>query len=288
VKEVVIISGKGGTGKTSITSSFCALADNAVIADCDVDAPDLHILLDPDIQSRHDFSGGKKAFIDQSKCSQCGTCLDLCRFDAISNDFKIDPFACEGCGVCVWNCPEEAITFDQVKNGEWYSSHTRFGKMIHAQLAPGEENSGKLVTLVRQKARAQAEDQQAELLIVDGPPGTGCPVIAAIGGADHLLIVTEPSLSALHDLQRAVQLAAYFKIPCSVCINKYDINENVVKKIQDYCDEHNVKIVGKIKFDKSMVAAQLEKQTLIEYSNNEATDEIQTIFNKLFKEKVNL
>lgn len=265
MKELVIISGKGGTGKTSITAALAeTMPRNFVLADCDVDAPDLHLLLQPNVLKKQDFSGGNIAFIEKEKCVECGACRDLCRFDAITPDFVVEEISCEGCGVCVWNCPEKAITFNERNNGEWYVSSTRFADMVHARLHPGEENSGKLVTQVRKTARERAEEIGAEMLLVDGPPGVGCPVIASIGGADLLLIVVEPTRSAIHDMQRALQLAEHFHVQAAVCINKYDLNEEMTQEIDDYCSEHNLSVLGKIAFDKKFVAAQIQGKTILE------------------------
>jgi MinD superfamily P-loop ATPase len=242
MKELVVISGKGGTGKTSITASFAALAKSAVVADCDVDAADLHLLLNPRIEKTSDFSGGKKARIVADKCIGCGKCREVCNFDAVKFDgpgnnivkktYRIDPVACEGCSVCTHFCPAGAIEFKEVINGQWFISQTRFGPMVHARLGIAEENSGKLVTLVRKEAKRIAEEQHKEFIIVDGSPGTGCPVIASITGADLAVIITEPSMTARHDFNRVAELARHFNIPTAVCVNKCSINEELSLAIE--------------------------------------------------------
>jgi len=224
MKELVIISGKGGTGKTSLMAAFASLAGNMVLCDADVDAADLHLITAPRVKERHDFQGGHTAIINQDKCTQCGICQDLCKWNAVSDDFEVDSIACEGCGVCVYLCPEKAIDFPLNTCGEWFISDTGFGPMVHARLGIAEENSGKLVSLVRKKAKELADEKKLDLILTDGPPGVGCPVIAAIGGASGVLIVTEPTVSGKHDMERVVRLAAHFKVPAMVCVNKYDLN----------------------------------------------------------------
>ena len=224
MKELVILSGKGGTGKTSLTAAFAAVSKKSILCDAYVDAADLHLLMSPEIKQKTDFKGGGIAIIDPDKCTECGQCIELCRFDAISDDFVVDKIDCEGCGVCVDLCPEQAIDFPTQTCGEWYISDTRFGPMVHARLGIAEENSGKLVALVRQEARKFAEEKNIDLILTDGPPGVGCPVIASIGGATALLIVTEPTVSGIHDMTRALELAEFFKVPAMVLVNKYDLN----------------------------------------------------------------
>jgi len=245
MKELVVISGKGGTGKTSIVAAFAALAKKAVLADCDVDAADLHLVLNPTVKQTYDFSGGKQASIIAEKCIGCGKCRDMCRFDAINlngdrNDviektFTIDPVSCEGCKVCVEFCPVDAIEFNDHINGQWFVSDTRFGPMVHAKLGIAEENSGKLVTLIRKEAKKIAQEQKRNLLIVDGSPGIGCPVIASITASDLVLVVTEPTLSGKHDLERVAQLTANFGIKTLVCINKADINPEMRQTRVESC-----------------------------------------------------
>jgi MinD superfamily P-loop ATPase len=268
VKELVVISGKGGTGKTSLMAAFASLAENKVLCDADVDAADLHLLTAPDIMERHDFQGGGVAVIHPDRCSACGLCRDLCRFNAISDAFIVDPIECEGCGVCVDFCPEDAIDFPIKTCGEWFISNTRFGPMVHARLGIAEENSGKLVTLVRQEAKKLAENNQLSLLITDGPPGVGCPVIASIGGASAILIVAEPTVSGLHDMERVAQLAAHFKVPGMVCVNKFDLNPDQTNAIEKLARENNMSVVGRIPFDPAFTESMVKGQTVLEYAGN--------------------
>lgn len=282
MEEIVIISGKGGTGKTSITAAFASLAKNKVMADCDVDAADLHLILSPDIQHEEDFYSGKTAFIRKNDCTDCGKCVEVCQFDAISPDFVVDPVACEGCGVCVWFCPVDAIDFNDNLSGRWFISNTRFGPMVHAKLGIAEENSGKLVTLVRRQAKLLAEEQNADYIIVDGAPGIGCPVISSITGANAVLVVTEPTLSGRHDLERVVSLAAdYFQIPTFVCVNKFDLNEELTDQIENFCRDRNIGFVGKIPYDTVVTDAMVQAKTIIEFSDGVIAEEIKKMWAKL-------
>jgi MinD superfamily P-loop ATPase len=291
MKELVVISGKGGTGKTSIVASFAALARNAVFADCDVDAADLHLVLEPKIKQTNDFSGGKRATIITEKCIGCGRCQDLCRFDAIhfngrannvvDRTFTIDPVSCEGCKVCVEFCPVDAIEFNDCINGQWFISDTRFGTMVHAKLGIAEENSGKLVTLIRKEAKRIAQEQKKDLLIVDGSPGIGCPVIASITGADLIVIVTEPTLSGKHDLGRVADLAAGFKIPTLVAINKFDLNPDMVERIEEDAHSRDIKMVGKIRYDEAFTKAQILKSTVLEYTGGAVSEDVKTLWRNI-------
>jgi len=264
VKELVILSGKGGTGKTSLTAALAAITSNRVLCDADVDAADLHLLMDPVIRQTTDFQGGGLACIDLQLCSTCGLCRELCRFDAIDDGYHVDPIGCEGCGVCVDFCPEEAIDFPIQTCGQWFLSDTRFGPMVHARLGIAEENSGKLVSLVRHEARTLAENENMDMIITDGPPGVGCPVIASLGGATALLIVTEPTVSGVHDMERALDLADHFQVPAMLCINKCDINSHQTRAIERRAAERSITVVGKIPFDPLFTEAMVQGKTVCE------------------------
>jgi MinD superfamily P-loop ATPase len=289
IKELVVISGKGGTGKTSVVASFAALASDKVLADCDVDAADLHLVLSPKILRREEFSGGKSASVAADKCIGCGKCASVCRFDAISFDgpandvvrktYRIDPIACEGCGLCAYVCPAEAVDFAPRVNGEWFVSETRHGPMVHAKLGIAEENSGKLVTTIRREAKRIAEENGLGLVIIDGSPGIGCPVIASITGASLVLIVTEPTLSGLHDLDRVADLATHFKIPTAICVNKSDINPEMTARIRARCSDRNLDFLGEIRYDTAVTRAQIEARSVVEYDNGPASSDIRSLWN---------
>jgi len=291
MKELVVISGKGGTGKTSITAAFAALTRDAVLADCDVDAADLHIVLSPSVKQTSDFSGGRQAAIDPAKCIGCGRCAAMCRFEAIGlkgpgngviqKTYAVDPVACEGCKVCVEFCPVKAIAFNEAVNGQWFVSDTRFGPMVHAKLGIAEENSGKLVTLIRRKAKEIAEERKLDLVIVDGSPGIGCPVIASITGADLVLIVTEPTLSGRHDLGRVADLAVNFGIKTLLCINKADINPQMTAQISEEARKRGITVVGEIPYDDAFTKAQIMKATVPEYTGGEITERIKALWRQV-------
>ncbi|MCU0236161.1 MAG: ATP-binding protein [Acidobacteria bacterium] len=274
MRELVVISGKGGTGKTSLTASFAVLAERPVIVDCDVDAADLHLVLAPAIRERHEFHSGRKAVIRPQDCNGCGTCLDVCRFEAVRKatredgtvTFAIDPFACEGCGACVRFCPERAIDFPESLSGEWMVSDTRCGPMVHACLGIAAENSGKLVSLVRREARRIAEEENRSMVIVDGPPGIGCPVIASLTGASLVLVVTEPTVSGEHDLERVLALARHFDMPAAVCVNKWDLNPEMTERIEERAKASGAKIAGRVRYDRGVTAAQLQERAVVETS----------------------
>ncbi|MBU4297809.1 MAG: ATP-binding protein [Desulfobulbaceae bacterium] len=273
MREIVIISGKGGTGKTSLTAAFAALAKNSVLCDADVDAADLHLLMQPEIRQQTDFMGGGIAVINPDLCIGCGTCMELCRFEAITDRFEVDTIRCEGCGVCVDFCPEKAIDFPTKRCGEWYLSDTRFGPMVHARLGIAEENSGKLVSLIRKEVRQLAEERGADLVITDGPPGIGCPVIASIGGATALVIVVEPTVSGIHDMERVVELAAHFRVPGMVCVNKWDLNPEMTEAIEQLAIKHNVAVLGRVPFDPAFTRSMVAGKTLFEYGEPTATQQ---------------
>lgn len=268
MRELVVLSGKGGTGKTSLTAAFASLSKNSVLCDADVDASDLHLLMAPDIKQRTDFKGGGIAVINPDQCTGCGLCMEVCRFDAVKEGFKVDEIECEGCGVCVDLCPERAIDFPIKTCGEWYISETRFGPMVHARLGIAEENSGRLVVLVRQEAKKLAESKNIDLILTDGPPGIGCPVIASLGGATALIIVTEPTVSGLHDMERVTQLAANFKVPCMVCVNKADLNPEQAEAIEKLAEKKNLSVLGRIPFDPVFTESMIQGKNIIEYKND--------------------
>ncbi|MBI4963086.1 MAG: ATP-binding protein [Desulfomonile tiedjei] len=281
MKELVIISGKGGTGKTSLTAAFAYLAQSKVLADCDVDAPDLHILARPEIMQREDFRAGIKACVDEEKCIQCGACVEACRFGAISKELQVNPFACEGCGVCFHVCPESAIALKEALNGSWFISETRFGPMVHAALLPGEENSGKLVALVRNQARMLAKQKRSRLILVDGAPGVGCPVISSVTGADHVAIVTEPTLSGLHDMKRVLTLVQSFRIPASVIVNKADMNQEVTGRIEGEAENRGASVLGRIPYDDEVIKAMVQRRTVVEQADGPASTSIRGIWERL-------
>jgi len=287
MRELIVISGKGGTGKTSLAAAFASLAENRVLCDADVDAADLHLLMEPDIKKRSDFQGGGIAVINPEKCTQCGLCRDLCRFDAISENFEVDHIDCEGCGVCVDLCPEQAIDFPVKTCGEWFISETRFGPMVHARLGIAEENSGKLVTLVRQEAKELAKKKNLNLIITDGPPGIGCPVIASIGGASAVLIVAEPTVSGIHDMGRVAQLAAYFKVPSMLCVNKFDLNLDQTQAIEDLAKKKKMNVLGEIPFDPIFIESMIQGQTIFEHNKeSETSSTVKQIWNKIINSPV--
>lgn len=280
MKELIILSGKGGTGKTSIAASFARLADHPVVADCDVDAADLHLLLSPKLREKHVFMSGHQARIMEEVCCNCGVCLPDCRFGAIQppspedghETYWIDPTACEGCGVCVPLCPMDVIEFPERRCGEWLISETACGPMVHARLGVAAENSGKLVTTVRQQARRVAEEGKHPIILVDGPPGIGCPVIASVTGASHVLIVTEPSISGEHDMERVLALTSHFGVPTSVCVNKWDINVEMTERIEDKARQAKARIVGRVRYDVSVSKAQLQELAVVDTDSPCAED----------------
>jgi len=291
MKELVVISGKGGTGKTSLVASFAVLADAAVLADCDVDAPDLPVLFPPTIRQRHEFSGGARARIVPGKCTGCEICLDICRFDAVDHEgpanetlartFRIDPMACEGCGVCAQFCPAEAIEFTPVITGQWFVSDIRYGPMVHARLDPGQDNSGKLVSAVRSGARHVAEDRGIDLVLIDGPPGIGCPVIASLTGANMALIVTEPSVSGEHDLRRVGKLTAHFGIPTLLCVNKWDLNQPLTRQIESNAEADGIQPIGRIRYDTAVTEAQIRGLAVVEHTSPGIVDDIGRIWQRV-------
>lgn len=293
MKEIVVISGKGGTGKTSITASFASFTSKkAVLADCDVDAADLHLILKPDIKNSFEFKSGHIARINQDKCTVCGKCMQLCRYEAVSinetgkkatNSFVIDPVSCEGCGVCVHFCPESAIDFPEEVCGEWFISQTRFGPMIHAKLGIAAENSGKLVTLVRNEGKKIAQNQNLEYLIIDGSPGIGCPVIASLTAADLALIVTEPTVSGIHDTKRIAGLTKRLNIKALICVNKWDINPEASEAIREFSESAQIPFAGLVRYDKVFTNAQRQELSIPEFDDGPVTDDIRKVWESVLK-----
>ncbi|KAF5417602.1 MAG: NAD(P)H-quinone oxidoreductase subunit I, chloroplastic [Candidatus Methanogaster sp.] len=296
MKQITIISGKGGTGKTTLVASFAALAGNLVIADCDVDAPDLHLLLHPEIVKREEFKGLNIAAMDKSRCTDCGMCAEACRFKAISDNasgvdardrdfftgvtsgYVVNPTRCEGCGVCVFVCDQDAIILTERVSGYAFVSKTKYGTMVHAQLNIAEEASGKLVTVVRSTAQRVAEEEGSDLILIDGSPGIGCPVIASLTGVDLALVVTEPTMSGLHDLERILDVTRHFGITSVVCINKYDINEANSRRITEFCQERGVTIVRNIPYDPVVTEAMVAAMPVVEFSDGAVSDAIKEIW----------
>ncbi|NOR18156.1 P-loop NTPase [candidate division WOR-3 bacterium] len=312
MKQILVISGKGGTGKTILTASFANLAKNKVMADSDVDAADLHLILHPKIKEKHEFKGLPKAFINQEKCTGCGECAKVCRYGAVVNidarykmqarpasqgeagdtryknkknnlQFLIDANSCESCAICMHVCPVDAISMKDTISGEWYISETKYGPMVHAKLGIAEENSGKLVSVVRQHAKSLAQEKNLDYVIIDGPPGIGCPVIASLSGVDIALVVTEPTLSGIHDMERVISVAKHFGVQVACVINKFDINLDNTKNIESWCQINNVPIIGKIPYDQSVTESIVHGVPLVEYAENQVAYEIKNIWNTLSK-----
>jgi MinD superfamily P-loop ATPase len=292
MQELVIISGKGGTGKTSLVASFAVLADSHVLADCDVETPDLHLVLQPEVRRQGIFSGSSRARIKTNNCIACGRCQELCRFGAILYDgpgnarlaktYRVDPIACEGCGVCAYFCEHDAIQFGPVENGRWFISDTRCGPMVHARLGIAEESSGKLVHLVRSKAAELATRRMLDLVIIDGAPGVACPVIASITAANLVLVVTEPTRSAIHDLQRVLDLAESLTVPALVVINKWDLNTELCAAIRSKARARNVEVAGQVCYDNRVTSAQIQGQSIVEYASDGAAADIRRLWSVVF------
>jgi len=280
VKEIVVLSGKGGTGKTSLAATFASMMSSVVIVDCDVDASNLHLLLNPAVRQSHDFRGGAKAQIDASICNGCGACLAACRFEAIrlNGSASVRLMRCEGCGVCIRRCPVDAISLQRHICGQWFISQTRFGAMIHAYLQPGEENSGKLVSVLRQSAKRLARQQGASWILADGPPGTGCPAISSLTGADYTVMIAEPSLSGFADLRRALGVADHFRIPAGIVINKADINAQIAARIEAFALESGRDFLGRIDYDPAFVRSQLNGVPVLEAASEDLRTRLQNIW----------
>jgi MinD superfamily P-loop ATPase len=280
LKEIVVLSGKGGTGKTSIAASFAALARNKVLVDCDVDAADLHLLLQPTSQEDHEFWSGQVAVINKEKCIQCGVCQNYCRFEAIK-DYRIDPVACEGCGFCSHVCPVQAISMENNFAGHWFIANTINGYLVYARLGTAQENSGKLVATVRKAAQHIAEKDNLDFIISDGPPGIGCPVISSLSGTNLAVLVTEPTLSGIHDLERILEVCRHFEVPAMVCINKYDINEDNTRKIEDFCRAEKIEVAARIPFDNVVTEAMIKGVPVVEFSNGQVSREIEKLWDSV-------
>jgi MinD superfamily P-loop ATPase len=294
MKELVVISGKGGTGKTSVVAALATLAGRCVLADCDVDASDLHLIFEPKVIRREDFTGGSKARIKPGHCTACGKCEELCRFDAIyfdgpgngrraasagwSRTFRVETTACEGCGVCVDYCAESAIEFAPALCGQWFVSETRCGPMVHAKLGIAAENSGKLVTQVRRTAQQVALNQALELILCDGSPGIGCPVIASLTGASLALFVVEPTVSGLHDFCRVAQLAARLNVPGLLAVNKADLNKEIAEELEETAVKHGIVLAGRIPYDRDVTRAQIARKTVVEASDGPAARAIREVW----------
>ena len=287
MKQLVILSGKGGTGKTSVAAALAHLASQEipiVLADADVDAANLELVLSPTQVEAHDFAGGQVAVIDADLCTACGICAEVCRFEAIipgDDVYGVNDIACEGCASCFYQCPAEAIRMEEQTAGRWFCSDTRFGPLFHAHLFAGQENSGKLVTLVKQQARLRALDTEANLLIVDGPPGIGCPVIAASAGADVALLVAEPTVSGIHDLERIVGTTNHFGVPALVCVNKADLNRARADDIAAFCAVQGIELVGRVPFDQVVTEAMVQGQPVTAYSDGPVTAELKAMWMRL-------
>ncbi|WP_353683427.1 ATP-binding protein [Thermodesulfovibrio sp. 3907-1M] len=316
MKQILIISGKGGTGKTFFTGCLATALNNKVLVDCDVDAANLHLLLHPEIKETHDFTGGKIASIDEAKCIQCGACKEVCKFNAIneifqsfqietlkhsrsvipslpilchserqrrisSSVFQVDELSCEGCTICSYVCPEEAITLNDRISGQYFISETRYGTLIHARLGIAQENSGKLVTKLRELAKETAQEKGCEYVVIDGPPGVGCPVMASMTGVDLVVAVTEPTLSGMHDLMRVIELSKHFNIPVKVVINKHDLNTEMSSQIVKAVESSGIEVCGKIPFSEDILASVKAGKPFLEFTKNSLTKEIEELIGKI-------
>ena len=285
MNEIVILSGKGGTGKTSLSAAFATLNNKTIVADCDVDAANLHLILNPVNYFEHNFTTGYTAVIDYTNCTNCGLCIEYCRFDAISfqqGKVTISEISCDGCKLCSRICPSHSIQMIPSDKSRWYVGNYRNGKMVHARLSPGEENSGKLVNVVRENARKTAQETGWETIIIDGPPGTGCPVISSVTGTNKAIIVTEPTNSGFHDMKRVLEITANFQVKSYVVINKYDLNESISGRIESWCAENNIPVAGKIPFDEQIVEAMINCQSITEWKpESEVSKEIIRIWKQI-------
>jgi MinD superfamily P-loop ATPase len=283
--EIAILSGKGGTGKSGISAALANLASKVVVADCDVDAANLHLILNLQNYLEEVYVSGQKARIDQEKCTNCGLCMDYCRFDAIKiteGDYSVTETACDGCKLCARVCPVDAITMIDQNESRWFSGDITNGKMVHARLAPGEDNSGKLVNIIRDHARKEAHDIQSDLILIDGPPGIGCPVISTLSGINKVLLVTEPTVSGMHDLKRIAELVNQYKLQVFLVINKCDINPEMADEIEQWAAGKQIPVISKIPFSKVWVEAMINCKSIVEWApESELSDQIRIIWNKL-------
>ena len=281
VKRLLVMSGKGGTGKTTVMASLAALADEPILADCDVDAPDLHLLLDPEVKETREYYGLKLAILDDSKCTQCGLCLQACRYGAISDDIVIDEISCEGCTACSIVCPEEAITMKDRVAGDIFESLTRFGPMAHAKLRAGEEASGKLVMEVRGLADDLALEHHRDLVLIDGPPGIGCPAISALSGVDAILVVAEPTLSGRQGLSRVVELAGHFGIPAMAVVNRAELNLDEATVIEDWCRDQGAQVFDRLPYDRAATDAMMAGVTVIEHGDGPLSQGLRRLWDQI-------
>lgn len=290
--EIAILSGKGGTGKSSLSAALATQASKLIVADCDVDAANLHLILKPQNYHEEKYRSGQKAIIDYAKCANCGKCFNHCRFDAIretNGRYEIIKTACDGCQLCYRVCPMDAINMAEHDKSRWFIGEIENGKMVHARLAPGEDNSGKLVNIVREQARELASEIESELILIDGPPGIGCPVISALTGTDKAVLVTEPTQSGMHDLKRIIELIRQFKIPAYVVINKYDINLALSQQLEEWCQTMSLPIIGKLPFDECVITAMVHCKSITDWSpDSEISNEIKKIWNNLMYHEYNL
>jgi len=282
MKQVLVISGKGGTGKTFFTGCLAVAVKNKVLVDCDVDAANLHLLLHPEIKESYEFIGGKLAQIDKTKCIECGLCIENCKFNAIGENFQVDELSCEGCTICSYICPQEAIILRDRVSGQYFISETKYGTLIHARLGIAQENSGKLVTKLREHAKELANAKSCQYIIIDGPPGVGCPVMASMTGVDIVVAVTEPTLSGMHDLGRVIELAKHFKIPLKVIVNKFDLNPQMSEKIEEELGKFEIELAGRIPFSEEILYSVKKGFPFLEFSQGKLSKEIESLIQNIF------